>query len=152
MGTPRGNQVSGMRTPVGGANRGNARGDPRNQQGGRNQQGRGNQNLPPVEPLKRTQNAYDVTKAKPQTHTDAVLKEARGILNKLTLTNFDKLSIDIAKLDIRGPEDLKGLVTIIFDTSLEVHPAPPTHPTGLDPHPHAPNAPHARPHPFPPPS
>ncbi len=73
----------------------------------------------PMEPLKRTENAYDVSKAKPQSHTDAVLKEARGMLNKLTLTNFEKLSADIAGLDIRGPEDLKGLVGIIFDKSLE---------------------------------
>ena len=38
------------------------------------------------------------------------MQEARGILNKLTLTNFDKLSVDVSKLDITQPDELKGLV------------------------------------------
>eukprot|EP00961_Rhodomonas_salina_P200107 2699298-Rhodomonas_salina.1 len=115
MGTPRGGQMQGgMRgqTPRGGQS---MQGGMQRGQQGRGQQNRGQQNLPPVEPLRKTENAYDVAKAKPQSHTDAVLKEARGLLNKLTLTNFDKLSDDIANLDIQSPEDLKGLVGIIFD-------------------------------------
>ena len=73
---------------------------------------------PPIE-LKKSDNAYDTAKTKPQTHYDRIMKEARGILNKLTLTNFDKLAQDVTKLDISHQDELKGLVGIIFDKSLE---------------------------------
>jgi hypothetical protein len=76
-------------------------------------------NVGPVKPLERTENAYDVTKTKPRTHYDMVMKEVRGMLNKLTLTNFEKLSEDLVQLEIVDPEELKGIVSIIFDKSLE---------------------------------
>jgi hypothetical protein len=50
---------------------------------------------------------------------EPVLKEAWSILNKLTWTNFDKLSNDLAHLDISEPDELWGLVSIIFDRALE---------------------------------
>ena len=40
------------------------------------------------------------------------LQEARGILNKLTLTNFDKLSVDVSNLEITHQDELKGLVSV----------------------------------------
>jgi translation initiation factor 4G len=73
----------------------------------------------PIKPLERSENAFDPNKNKARTAFDKVMKEARSILNKLTLTNFDKLSNDLAHLDISEPDELRGLVSIIFDKALE---------------------------------
>jgi hypothetical protein len=125
---------NGRSTPVGGRNdprMGTAQRDPRAGagQGGSQRDlragGRGSRNMPqsmsmgPIKPLERTENAYDVSKTQPRSHYDMVMKEIRGMLNKLTLTNFDKLSDDLVKLDITDPEELRGIVSIIFDKSLE---------------------------------
>jgi hypothetical protein len=125
---------NGRSTPVGGRNdprMGAAQRDPRAGagQGGSQRDlragGRGSRNMPqsmsmgPIKPLERTENAYDVSKTKPRTHYDMVMKEIRGMLNKLTLTNFDKLSDDLVYLEITDPEELRGIVSIIFDKSLE---------------------------------
>ena len=50
-----------------------------------------------------------------------MLKEARSILNELTLTNSDRLSNELAHLEIQGPRELLGLVSIILDKALEEH-------------------------------
>lgn len=73
----------------------------------------------PVKPLDRSDNAFDPGKNQSQTAQDKVMKDARSTLNKLTLTNFDKLSIQIAMLDIKESHELRGLVGIIFDKALE---------------------------------
>ena len=73
----------------------------------------------PIKPLERSENAWDPNEHKARTAFDKVMKEARSILNKLTLTNFDKLSNDLAHLDISEPDELRGLVSIIFDKALE---------------------------------
>eukprot|EP00960_Hanusia_phi_P063850 765597-Hanusia_phi.AAC.2 len=76
-------------------------------------------NLPPVKPLERSDNAFDLSKNKARTHYDATMKFARSILNKLTMTNFKKLAGDLINIEFRDPEELKGLVGIIFDKALE---------------------------------
>ena len=48
-----------------------------------------------------------------------MLKAAGRILNKLTLTNSDKLSNELAHLEIQEPDGLRGLVSIILDKTLE---------------------------------
>jgi len=71
-----------------------------------------------AKPLKPSENAF-VIKNKAQTHYDALMKEARSILNKLTMTTFEKLAKDLANVEIRAAEDLRGIVSIIFDKALE---------------------------------
>jgi len=68
--------------------------------------------------LKPSENAF-LIKNKAQTHYDALMKEARSILNKLTMTTFDKLASDLANVEIRAAEELRGIVSIIFDKALE---------------------------------
>ena len=73
----------------------------------------------PVKPLERSDNAFDPMKNRAQTHHDKIMKEARSILNKLTMTTFDRLSHALSCLEIQDTEQLRGLVSIIFDKALE---------------------------------
>jgi translation initiation factor 4G len=50
---------------------------------------------------------------------ETVLKEAGYILKELTLTNSEKVSNELAHLEIQEPEELRGLVSIIFDMALD---------------------------------
>jgi hypothetical protein len=74
----------------------------------------------PAKPLERSAQAYR-GKGERETlsHFDTVIKEGRSILNKLTMTKFDKLSNDFAQLEILEAKELVGLVNIIFDKALE---------------------------------
>jgi len=72
-----------------------------------------------VTPLQRSENAFHIAKNQAQTHYEELMKSARSILNKLTMTNFEKLSVDLADLRIEDSEDLRGIVGIIFDKALE---------------------------------
>ena len=101
-----------------------ARGGPRDMMRGGSGRGRGGMmqaplNIGPIKPLERSENAYDITKTRAQTHNEKVMKEIRAILNKLTLTNFDKLSDDVVAIELTDPEELKSMVAIIFDKALE---------------------------------
>ena len=73
----------------------------------------------PIAPLQRSENGFDPSKNRAQTHYDAIMKEARSVLNKLTMTNFPKLSDQLAHMEIQDTEELRGLVSIIFDKALE---------------------------------
>ena len=73
----------------------------------------------PVKPLTQTENASYPAKNRPTSNYDKVMKEARSILNKLTMTNFEKLRRDLASLQIESTAELRGLVAIIFDKALE---------------------------------
>ena len=72
-----------------------------------------------VQPLQRSENAFDPRANRARTSSDMVLKEARALLNKLTMTNFDRLVPQLASLNITAPEELTKVVTIIFDKALE---------------------------------
>ena len=76
-------------------------------------------NLGDVEPLVRSENAFDARIHRAKTSSDVVLKEARSILNKLTMTNFDRLAQQLSALNISAPVELAKLVAIIFDKALE---------------------------------
>lgn len=70
-------------------------------------------------PLSATENAFQAGKNRAQTSYDKVMKDARSILNKLTMTNFEKLSRDLAAVQLTCTDELRGLVGIIFDKALE---------------------------------
>jgi len=104
---PRGGGASGMRDRGGPARGGGGRGQP------------GYALISNYKPLEHTDNAFDPGKNRTQTAYGKVMKEARSILNKLTMTNFAKLSDSIAMLEIKETDELRGLVGIIFDKALE---------------------------------
>ena len=74
---------------------------------------------PPVQPLQRSTNAFVPSRNRELSSFDAVMKEGRSILNKLTMTKFEKLSGDFANLNIKEAKELAGVVNIIFDKALE---------------------------------
>lgn len=74
---------------------------------------------PPVKPLERSTNAFVPSRNRALSSFDTVMKEGRSILNKLTMTKFEKLSGDFADLNIKEGKELAGVVNIIFDKALE---------------------------------
>jgi len=61
----------------------------------------------------------DMTEKAQTLHYDTVMKTARGILNKLTPTTLDKLSNDLAMLDIKDARELEGASRLVFDMCIQ---------------------------------
>lgn len=72
---------------------------------------------PPVEKLKRSENAWSRSKETEDEITSKV-KEVRSLLNKLTLEKFDRIFQQIVDIDITTLEVLTGIVKEIFEKSL----------------------------------
>lgn len=82
------------------------------------------ENLPPVEPLKASENAWkpgmkeevedpEIAKLK------EVSKKVKGILNKLTYERFESLSNQILNIGIDNPDILKEVISLIYDKATD---------------------------------
>mmetsp|Transcript_6786 Transcript_6786/g.21506 ORF Transcript_6786/g.21506 Transcript_6786/m.21506 type:complete len:748 (+) Transcript_6786:81-2324(+) len=71
-----------------------------------------------VEPLSITENGYRVVQVSGE---EAVLKEARGILNKLTIEKFARLSTKLLNVGIRNRRILDGVVDMIVERAQKQH-------------------------------
>ncbi|CEO95422.1 MI domain-containing protein [Plasmodiophora brassicae] len=75
---------------------------------------------PHVEPLARTENRWN-PKQKPSDEFEAVKRQLKSMLNKLTLDKFDTLStkiIDLVKDKVSSADQLRDVVELIFDKAL----------------------------------
>lgn len=72
---------------------------------------------PPVEKLKRSENAWKRDRESEDEKTRKV-KEVRSLLNKLTLEKFDKIFKQIVDIDISSMDTLVGIVKEIFEKPL----------------------------------
>ncbi|KAJ3415262.1 hypothetical protein HDV05_005272 [Chytridiales sp. JEL 0842] len=141
--------ISGSGSGMGGQNSGRGSGSwdkgqglpPRPGAGGRGYRGPPPQAPiePPVEPLKISENAWtpDLIKKKTGKAATAVApapaseeeklelqceelaKKVKGLLNKLTLEKFDKISDQLINLDISHPLFLKKTIALIFEKALD---------------------------------
>jgi len=110
-------------------------GDARNQRsgtGGRpgryeNRPGERPMNIGAITPLEKSDNRWERGQGA-ETQFDALVKKVKGILNKLTLDKFEKLTNHLVKLlnqNVDEAELLKMAIAIIFDKALsEGHFAP----------------------------
>ena len=74
--------------------------------------------------LRTTENAWKPDRSKrtvdPNEETaDALIKRARGMLNKLTPQNFEKISKQFVQLEINTGEKLKRMIGLIFDKAVD---------------------------------
>jgi len=71
--------------------------------------------------LRTTENAWkpDRNKKMDDESAEALLKKARGLLNKLTPQNFEKISDQFLSLDIGTPEKLQKMIELIFDKAVD---------------------------------
>ncbi|KAA8499161.1 Eukaryotic translation initiation factor 4 gamma 1 [Porphyridium purpureum] len=78
--------------------------------------------LAPVAPLVASENAWKPTSVGGHTITldeiSAKIREARLILNKLTVEKFDTLYEQIKAIDVHNKEVLKGIVSEVFEKAL----------------------------------
>jgi translation initiation factor 4G len=54
----------------------------------------------------------------PRTEYDIIIKKVKGILNKISIDNFDKLSNDLYELKLSTQELVKDTIIIIVDKSI----------------------------------
>lgn len=75
-------------------------------------------NLPPVAPLVVSENRWVRTDTATQDEVEGILRNAQGILNKLTIEHFDSLSDKIKEL-ITTQDLLVGVIDLIFAKALK---------------------------------
>lgn len=74
--------------------------------------------------LRTTENAWkpDINRKQREVNeetTEALIKRARGMLNKLTPQNFDKISKQFSEIDIKTEEKLRRMIELIFDKAVD---------------------------------
>lgn len=69
--------------------------------------------------LRTTENAWKPDRSKNEETTEALIKKARGMLNKLTPQNFEKISSEFLELKIDTEEKLRKLIELIFDKAVD---------------------------------
>ena len=67
--------------------------------------------------LNRVENPYQVKRTLDE--NEALLRDVRNILNKLTPQNLNKLTSDLINLPINTQERLEGAIDIIFEKSID---------------------------------
>lgn len=67
--------------------------------------------------LNRVDNPYQVRRNMDE--TEALMRDVRNILNKLTPQNMQKLTADLINLPITTQERLEGAIDIIFEKSID---------------------------------
>mmetsp|Transcript_29328 Transcript_29328/g.73806 ORF Transcript_29328/g.73806 Transcript_29328/m.73806 type:complete len:546 (-) Transcript_29328:347-1984(-) len=78
-----------------------------------------------IKPLTQSENAWTRPTKKAESESEeneAVLRKAQGLLNRVTVENFDSLKDEIFALGTKNEEILRGLIERIFDKAvLEKH-------------------------------
>ncbi|KAI8799377.1 hypothetical protein BJ742DRAFT_781471 [Cladochytrium replicatum] len=85
------------------------------------------ENLPPVEPLKHSENAWAPRVGKSrkaggggdEDANEEVYRNVRSLLNKLTIEKFNSLANQILRVGITTEEILFGVIGLIFDKALD---------------------------------
>ena len=116
---PRGSRGGGPKPPPGlGGGKGR-----RQSAMARSHSARGSQYHQEFEPLKRSENAWTPSLGKKDAATEEadarLLKEARSLLNKLTVEKFDTITAKILQLDISSAEQVGDVVGLIFDKAVD---------------------------------
>ena len=75
-------------------------------------------NLPPVAPLAKSSNRWTPTKGKQLNDDEIVVRKVKGLLNKITIENFDKITGQIATAGIDNVNVLRSVIELVYEKAV----------------------------------